>query len=153
MFVRGILVYWLIFLGIRYLLAETVGQCSLKITYSAHTDLTVKFQSHRSRYVCVFTLCVETCFGLLGDWHTSGTKITELFTLYLAGTILILTFPLLHQPLIVLVRWAIWDQSLTGKCIYDCKSAFYLVESLTGDVYFIQRDAWKNADFICWFSY
>ncbi|XP_020882302.1 polypyrimidine tract-binding protein homolog 2 isoform X3 [Arabidopsis lyrata subsp. lyrata] len=33
----------------RYLLAEQVGQCSLKITYSAHTDLTVKFQSHRSR--------------------------------------------------------------------------------------------------------
>ncbi|XP_010442873.1 PREDICTED: polypyrimidine tract-binding protein homolog 2 isoform X1 [Camelina sativa] len=33
----------------RYLLPEQVGQCSLKITYSAHTDLTVKFQSHRSR--------------------------------------------------------------------------------------------------------
>ncbi|KAL0886602.1 hypothetical protein Bca101_010585 [Brassica carinata] len=32
-----------------YLLPEEVGQCSLKITYSAHTDLTVKFQSHRSR--------------------------------------------------------------------------------------------------------
>nr|ASZ85195.1 putative polypyrimidine tract-binding protein 1 [Selenicereus monacanthus] len=33
----------------RYLLPEHVGPCSLKITYSAHTDLTVKFQSHRSR--------------------------------------------------------------------------------------------------------
>ncbi|ESQ43187.1 hypothetical protein EUTSA_v10016110mg [Eutrema salsugineum] len=33
----------------RYLLPEEVDQCSLKITYSAHTDLTVKFQSHRSR--------------------------------------------------------------------------------------------------------
>ncbi|EOA15169.1 hypothetical protein CARUB_v10028550mg [Capsella rubella] len=33
----------------RYLLSEQMGQCSLKITYSAHTDLTVKFQSHRSR--------------------------------------------------------------------------------------------------------
>ncbi|CAN8252743.1 unnamed protein product [Cochlearia groenlandica] len=33
----------------RYLLPEQVDQCSLKITYSAHTDLTVKFQSHRSR--------------------------------------------------------------------------------------------------------
>ncbi|KAF3549968.1 hypothetical protein DY000_02001441 [Brassica cretica] len=32
-----------------YLLPEEVSQCSLKITYSAHTDLTVKFQSHRSR--------------------------------------------------------------------------------------------------------
>ncbi|KAJ3670920.1 hypothetical protein LUZ60_008346 [Juncus effusus] len=33
----------------RYLLEEHVAQCSLKITYSAHNDITVKFQSHRSR--------------------------------------------------------------------------------------------------------
>lgn len=33
----------------RYLLPENIGPCSLKITYSAHTDLSVKFQSHRSR--------------------------------------------------------------------------------------------------------
>ncbi|KAI5405657.1 hypothetical protein KIW84_052426 [Lathyrus oleraceus] len=33
----------------RYLLSEQVGPCTLKITYSGHTDLTVKFQSHRSR--------------------------------------------------------------------------------------------------------
>ncbi|XP_010537118.1 PREDICTED: polypyrimidine tract-binding protein homolog 2 isoform X2 [Tarenaya hassleriana] len=33
----------------RYLLPEHMGPCTLKITYSAHTDLTVKFQSHRSR--------------------------------------------------------------------------------------------------------
>lgn len=33
----------------RYLLPENVGQCTLRITYSAHTDLSVKFQSHRSR--------------------------------------------------------------------------------------------------------
>ncbi|GMH08916.1 hypothetical protein Nepgr_010756 [Nepenthes gracilis] len=33
----------------RYLLPEHVGPCNLKITYSAHTDLSVKFQSHRSR--------------------------------------------------------------------------------------------------------
>ncbi|KAF3647595.1 Polypyrimidine tract-binding protein -like protein 2 [Capsicum annuum] len=32
----------------RYLISE-LGPCSLKITYSAHTDLSVKFQSHRSR--------------------------------------------------------------------------------------------------------
>ncbi|XP_035837468.1 polypyrimidine tract-binding protein homolog 2 isoform X3 [Helianthus annuus] len=32
----------------RYLIPE-LGSCSLKITYSAHTDLSVKFQSHRSR--------------------------------------------------------------------------------------------------------
>ena len=32
----------------RYLIPE-LGACSLKITYSAHTDLSVKFQSHRSR--------------------------------------------------------------------------------------------------------
>lgn len=31
-----------------YLIQE-LGPCSLKITYSAHTDLSVKFQSHRSR--------------------------------------------------------------------------------------------------------
>ncbi|THG05472.1 hypothetical protein TEA_026007 [Camellia sinensis var. sinensis] len=31
-----------------YLIPE-LGPCTLKITYSAHTDLTVKFQSHRSR--------------------------------------------------------------------------------------------------------
>ncbi|KAB2596786.1 polypyrimidine tract-binding protein-like protein 2 [Pyrus ussuriensis x Pyrus communis] len=33
----------------RYLLPEYVGPCTLRITYSGHTDLSVKFQSHRSR--------------------------------------------------------------------------------------------------------
>ncbi|GLT38772.1 hypothetical protein SLA2020_129980 [Shorea laevis] len=33
----------------RYLLPEHMGPCALRITYSAHTDLSVKFQSHRSR--------------------------------------------------------------------------------------------------------
>ncbi|KAK9145390.1 hypothetical protein Sjap_005293 [Stephania japonica] len=33
----------------RYLLPEHVNYCNLKITFSAHTDLSVKFQSHRSR--------------------------------------------------------------------------------------------------------
>ncbi|KAK8492880.1 hypothetical protein V6N12_038528 [Hibiscus sabdariffa] len=33
----------------RYLLSDNVAPCTLKITYSAHTDLSVKFQSHRSR--------------------------------------------------------------------------------------------------------
>lgn len=33
----------------RYLLAEHVGPCHLRISFSAHTDLNVKFQSHRSR--------------------------------------------------------------------------------------------------------
>ncbi|GAA0153233.1 RNA processing factor [Lithospermum erythrorhizon] len=32
----------------RYLIPE-LGPCSFRITYSAHTDLSVKFQSHRSR--------------------------------------------------------------------------------------------------------
>ncbi|KAL7605684.1 hypothetical protein Lser_V15G14772 [Lactuca serriola] len=30
-------------------LIPKLGPCSLKITYSAHTDLSVKFQSHRSK--------------------------------------------------------------------------------------------------------
>lgn len=33
----------------RYLLADHVGPCHLRISFSAHTDLNVKFQSHRSR--------------------------------------------------------------------------------------------------------
>ncbi|CAB4302003.1 unnamed protein product [Prunus armeniaca] len=33
----------------RYLLPDHVGPCTLRITYSGHTDLSVKFQSHRSR--------------------------------------------------------------------------------------------------------
>ncbi|KAJ7971000.1 Polypyrimidine tract-binding-like protein [Quillaja saponaria] len=33
----------------RYLLPEHVGSCNLRISYSAHTDLNIKFQSHRSR--------------------------------------------------------------------------------------------------------
>ncbi|KAK1320107.1 hypothetical protein QJS10_CPA03g00198 [Acorus calamus] len=33
----------------RYLLQEHVGPCTLKINFSAHTELNVKFQSHRSR--------------------------------------------------------------------------------------------------------
>ncbi|CAI9109725.1 OLC1v1009599C2 [Oldenlandia corymbosa var. corymbosa] len=33
----------------RYLLPEHVNQCHLRISYSAHTDLNIKFQSNRSR--------------------------------------------------------------------------------------------------------
>eukprot|EP00252_Welwitschia_mirabilis_P019516 TRINITY_DN4531_c0_g3_i6.p1 TRINITY_DN4531_c0_g3~~TRINITY_DN4531_c0_g3_i6.p1 ORF type:complete len:313 (+),score=52.79 TRINITY_DN4531_c0_g3_i6:394-1332(+) len=33
----------------RYLLPDHVGPCHLRITFSAHMDLNVKFQSHRSR--------------------------------------------------------------------------------------------------------
>ncbi|KAK8652500.1 hypothetical protein V6N13_126532 [Hibiscus sabdariffa] len=33
----------------RYLLPEHVTSCYLRISYSAHTDLNIKFQSHRSR--------------------------------------------------------------------------------------------------------
>ncbi|KAH7430315.1 hypothetical protein KP509_09G093000 [Ceratopteris richardii] len=33
----------------RYLLPDHVGTCHLHISFSAHVDLTVKFQSHRSR--------------------------------------------------------------------------------------------------------
>nr|APO15858.1 polypyrimidine tract-binding protein 1 [Sesuvium portulacastrum] len=33
----------------RYLLLEHVTSCHLRISYSAHTDLNIKFQSHRSR--------------------------------------------------------------------------------------------------------
>nr|XP_048327598.1 polypyrimidine tract-binding protein homolog 1-like isoform X2 [Ziziphus jujuba var. spinosa] len=33
----------------RYLLPEHLGSCHLRISYSAHTDLNIKFQSHRSR--------------------------------------------------------------------------------------------------------
>lgn len=41
-------------LEFSYLLPEHMGPCTLRITYSAHTDLSVKFQSHRSRYYNVF---------------------------------------------------------------------------------------------------
>jgi hypothetical protein len=43
----------------RYLLPDHAGTCHLRITFSAHNDLNVKFQSHRSRYVllAVFLLC------------------------------------------------------------------------------------------------
>ncbi|XP_058778817.1 polypyrimidine tract-binding protein homolog 1-like isoform X1 [Vicia villosa] len=33
----------------RYLLPENVGSCNLRISYSAHRDLNIKFQSNRSR--------------------------------------------------------------------------------------------------------
>ncbi|GBG74588.1 hypothetical protein CBR_g18997 [Chara braunii] len=33
----------------RYLLPDNAGPCSLRISFSAHNDLNVKFQSHRSR--------------------------------------------------------------------------------------------------------
>lgn len=33
----------------RYLLPDHVGPCHLRISFSAHNDLNVKFQSHRSR--------------------------------------------------------------------------------------------------------
>ncbi|KAL9262628.1 Polypyrimidine tract-binding protein homolog 2-like protein [Drosera capensis] len=53
-----------------YLIPEIVEPCSLKITYSAHTDLSVKFQSHRSRdytnpYLPVAASAIDTT-GQLG---------------------------------------------------------------------------------------
>ncbi|KAG2273404.1 hypothetical protein Bca52824_067959 [Brassica carinata] len=33
----------------KYLLPEHVASCNLRMSYSAHTDLNIKFQSHRSR--------------------------------------------------------------------------------------------------------
>lgn len=49
------MIYLIFFsLGLRYLLPEHVGPCTLRITYSGHTDLSVKFQSHRSRYSWFF---------------------------------------------------------------------------------------------------
>ncbi|GAY52732.1 hypothetical protein CUMW_144200 [Citrus unshiu] len=38
-----------LFCVMMYLLPEHVGSCHLRISYSAHTDLNIKFQSHRSR--------------------------------------------------------------------------------------------------------
>ncbi|KAF8408121.1 hypothetical protein HHK36_007264 [Tetracentron sinense] len=35
----------------RYLLPEHVGSCHLRFSFSAHTDLNIKFQSHRSRLI------------------------------------------------------------------------------------------------------
>lgn len=58
----------IIVLGVRYLLPEHVGPCTLRITYSGHTDLSVKFQSHRSRYPrCSYRfvlecLCAKFCY-------------------------------------------------------------------------------------------
>ncbi|GAB2265105.1 hypothetical protein Dimus_000172 [Dionaea muscipula] len=53
-----------------YLIPNLMGPCSLKITYSAHTDLSVKFQSHRSRdytnpYLPVAASAIDTT-GQLG---------------------------------------------------------------------------------------
>ncbi|KAF5731233.1 putative polypyrimidine tract binding protein [Tripterygium wilfordii] len=55
----------------RYLLPEHLGPCSLRITYSAHTDLSVKFQSHRSRdytnpYLPIAPSAIEFSVGIDG---------------------------------------------------------------------------------------
>ena len=42
-----------IYVNCRYLLPDHVGPCHLRISFSAHNDLNVKFQSHRSRYLVV----------------------------------------------------------------------------------------------------
>ncbi|CAL9235933.1 unnamed protein product [Arabidopsis halleri] len=65
----------------RYLLAEQVGQCSLKITYSAHTDLTVKFHSHRSRdytnpYLPIAPSAIDSTGQVL---NSNGVVLVEFF--------------------------------------------------------------------------
>ncbi|KAF9663749.1 hypothetical protein SADUNF_Sadunf17G0084400 [Salix dunnii] len=57
-----------------YLLPEHVGSCNLRISYSAHTDLNIKFQSHRSSLlhvllplyssltILVYGVCFESLF-------------------------------------------------------------------------------------------
>ncbi|URE15952.1 hypothetical protein MUK42_13100 [Musa troglodytarum] len=56
----------------RYLLQEHVGPCMLKINFSAHTDLNVKFQSHRSRdYTNPYLPVAPSAIDIAGQ---DGTK-------------------------------------------------------------------------------
>ncbi|RWW61110.1 hypothetical protein BHE74_00031844 [Ensete ventricosum] len=56
----------------RYLLQEHVGPCTLKINFSAHTDLNVKFQSHRSRdYTNPYLPVAPSAIDIAGQ---DGTK-------------------------------------------------------------------------------
>ncbi|KAG5527565.1 hypothetical protein RHGRI_028469 [Rhododendron griersonianum] len=50
-----------------YLLPDHVSSCHLRISYSAHTDLNIKFQSHRSRSQSAFS-------------YTQGVEICELYS-------------------------------------------------------------------------
>lgn len=44
------LLFYCVKKNFRYLLPDHVGSCHLRISYSAHKDLNIKFQSHRSRW-------------------------------------------------------------------------------------------------------
>lgn len=66
-------------LGIRYLLPEHLGPCTLRITFSAHTDLSVKFQSHRSRYYWFIILLVYECIAL-GRFGIQVQVLVSVFT-------------------------------------------------------------------------
>ncbi|KAK7820755.1 polypyrimidine tract-binding protein like protein 1 [Quercus suber] len=59
----------------RYLLPEHVNSCHLRISYSAHTDLNIKFQSHRSRnlLIDVCNFCHLGVFSAFGFVHKIAT--------------------------------------------------------------------------------
>ncbi|CAI0388447.1 unnamed protein product [Linum tenue] len=71
-------------LAFRYLLPEHVGSCNLRISYSAHTDLNIKFQSHRSRdytnpYLPVNPTAID---GSLQVTH--GNHFSRIYSFFLA---------------------------------------------------------------------
>ncbi|EFJ11787.1 hypothetical protein SELMODRAFT_104811 [Selaginella moellendorffii] len=57
----------------RYLLPEHVGSCHLRISFSAHTDLNVKFQSHRSRdYTNPYLPVAPSAINGISQEYTTG---------------------------------------------------------------------------------
>ncbi|KAH9740152.1 RRM domain-containing protein [Citrus sinensis] len=91
-----------------------VGSCHLRISYSAHTDLNIKFQSHRSRdytnpYLPVNPTAIE---GVMQVFSAFGTVQKVAIFEKNGGTQALIQYPDITTA-------AVAKESLEGHCIYD----------------------------------
>ncbi|KAE8694458.1 Polypyrimidine tract-binding protein-like protein 1 [Hibiscus syriacus] len=125
----------------RYLLPDHVTSCHLRISYSANTDLNIKFQSHRSRdytnpYLPVNPTAMEGLMQpavgpdgkkqepqsnvLLASIENMQYAVTvdvlHTYSLHLILWLALLTYDWLHSDV---TSAAVAKESLEGHCIYD----------------------------------
>ena len=96
-----------------YLLPEHLGPCTLRITHSAHTDLSVKFQSHRSWYSLALS------FWYLDSHRYSMCNVFLLWKSCLVGCSMLFVVLLVLQTKISSIYVVCSLNSLLSSCFPD----------------------------------
>ncbi|XP_022736448.1 polypyrimidine tract-binding protein homolog 2 isoform X2 [Durio zibethinus] len=98
----------------RYLLSENIAPCTLRITYSAHTDLSVKFQSHRSRdYTNPYLPVAPSAIDGSGQVFSAFGPVQKIAMFDKNGGVqALIQYPDVQTAVVA-------KEALEGHCIYD----------------------------------